>query len=558
MNNTSKKVETREDFIIKYKAAIKCGLSREEFSALLNIKPKSLIRRRLAIYDSTGLNLPFLPQDSKFTNVSTARSELFFQTVKELLGNTKRNQTHNKKRYVITSAQNATPVHENFLSCILTYCEHNDAELLVIPYRYKNPTSVWAATPNDEWWSNQISEYLMDHELKLCDGLKVLGNIKIQPTATEPVTGFESFTGEDSTIIGHPKIQLKSIPTITESLHKLITSTGAITVPNYTDSKAGWSGAFHHSMGAVIVEIDNDDNIFHLRHIHANLRDGSFYDLDKKYNVNSVQANQRALALITGDTHAEFVDKSVEDATYHDSDSIANVLNPEYMVFHDLIDFYARNHHSRTNDISNVGKHRFGRNNVEEGLQQAADFIDRVSRKGTENIIVKSNHDEAFDRWLREADARGDYENAQFYYYMKYHQMRNICKTSTGFTSIDPFEFWCNNPDNETGLKNKKCTTFLHRSDSIKLGNIEIAFHGDVGPNGSRGDIKSLAKMSTKLVVGHSHSPAIYEGAYMVGTSSRLDLEYKRGPSSWMHTHCVIYPDGKRSLIHIIKGKWKL
>jgi hypothetical protein len=91
----------------------------------------------------------------------------------------------------------------------------------------------------------------------------------------------------------------------------------------------------------------------------------------------------------------------------------------------------------------------------------------------------------------------------------------------------------------------------------MKVCSIELGFHGDVGINGSRGDIKSLAKLSDKMVIGHSHTPGIYEGCYQVGLSAMKNLEYKKGPSSWMQTHCIIYPDGKRTLINIINGKWR-
>ena len=36
------------------------------------------------------------------------------------------------KRFVITAAQNGTPVHEPFFEALRRYCEHNDAELVVI------------------------------------------------------------------------------------------------------------------------------------------------------------------------------------------------------------------------------------------------------------------------------------------------------------------------------------------------------------------------------------------------------------------------------------------
>jgi len=59
-------------------------------------------------------------------------------------------------------------------------------------------------------------------------------------------------------------------------------------------------------------------------------------------------------------------------------------------------------------------------------------------------------------------------------------------------------------------------------------------------------------------VIGHTHSPGISEGCYQTGTSSLLKLGYTSGPSSWLNTHCSVYSNGKRSLISIIDGKWKL
>lgn len=552
MNNELLQIEV---FIKKYKIAAKNGWSRREFAKYLGIKEDSLRRKLLKIKDRYGIRLAPLNGDDKGIHGSIDEDKIKLLD-DEYQSKPKVMTFPNTKKFVITSAQNATPIHKGFLNSILKYCEYNNAKLIVIPYRYKNPTSLWSQNnKNDDNWAEQLTPYIVDTEISLCENLTVLANIKVQPTASEPVTGFESFTGTSSTIIGHPKIQLKSVPTLSGK-PKILTSTGAITVPNYIDCKTGWKGAFHHSLGAVVVDLDAN-NTFHLRHIHASISTGQFYDLDKLYTPTKVLQNQRIEALITGDTHAEFMDSEVEAATYHAPDSIVNVLNPKMMVFHDLTDFYARNHHHKNNDILAVGKHRYGRNNVEEGLQQAADLIDRVSRPNTKNIIIKSNHDEAFDRWLREAEIRHDYENAQFYYYMKYHQMKNISRTDTGFESIDPFEFWCKNPESGRGLKNLTNTIFLKRDESLKVKNVEVGFHGDVGINGAKGDIKSLSKLSDKMIIGHSHSPGIHEGCYQVGLSAKKNLEYKKGPSSWMHTHCIIYPDGKRTLINVINGKWK-
>lgn len=542
------------EFVKQYKIALKHKWTREQFATFIGCAPDSVRRKIGKVNVATGLVLELLPLGDG-TPLTDAQIIKFKQQYNEVT-ETSKGAKRTGKRFVITSAQNATPVDMGFLNSLLTFCSHNDAELMVIPYRYKNPTSIWSHHKDDDTWVPAVLPYLCDQKTVLSDtSLQVLGHIKITPTATDPLSGFEAYTGGNSSILGHPKVQFRSVPTM-NGKPKIMLTTGTITKPNYTDSKTGWKGNFHHSIAAVVVEID-DDGDFHVRHIHATGRSGAFYDLDKYYTPTEVTSGHRVAGLITGDTHAEFIDEVVENVTFHNTDSMVAILNPKNIILHDLCDFYARNHHHRGNDLIGYGKHMFGRDNVQDGLQEAADFIDRISTKDMNVVIVKSNHDEAFDRWLREADVRHDHENAPFFYYMKYHQLTQVTRTPTGFKSFDPFKFWCLNPENGNGLQNVSSTRFLSRDESFKLHNVEIGFHGDVGINGSRGDIKSLSKLSDKMVIGHSHSPGIYEGCYQVGLSAQKNLEYKRGPSSWMQTHCLVYPDGKRTLINIINGKWK-
>lgn len=549
-----------EDFIRRYKAAVKAKLSREQLAKILGILPDSLIRRRLAIKKEFSLELPLLPlsgeEEISQEELEKYTTELTKLETKEIGAGAK--NFSGFARYVITSAQNDTPVHQKFFSTLLNYCEHNDAKLLVIPYRYRNPTSIW--TPNNkdaERWAEELMPHLCDAEVRLSNNLLVMGKIKIQPTAIQPLSGFDGYTGIDSAIFGHPKIEMKTVPTPSKQLPKILATTGCVTIPNFTDSKAGWKGDFHHSLAAIIIEIE-DANIFHIRHIHADRVTGAFYDLTKFYTLNEVTDGHRVAALVTGDTHAEFIDEKVKKATYTNEDSMLHTLKPEIRILHDVEDFYARNHHHRGNDVISIGKHFYGRNNVEEALQKTADFIDETTHPEIVNVVVKSNHDEAFDRWLREADPKTDPENARFYYYMKYNQTKNIRMTATGFSTIDAFEFWCNNPDEQTGLRSLDQTKFLKRDESFVVAGIELGFHGDMGPNGTRGSIRNFAKIGPKTVIGHSHTPGIYEGCYQVGVSARLDLSYVSGPSSWLHTHCIIYPDGTRTLINIIDGKWRL
>ena len=560
----SKKTSAQE-FIKHYKAALKAKLSREQFAKMLGIRPESMMRRRLTISKEHGLNLSVLPSsasDADPAHITQEQIEKYYTAIADLekadTGKTETTNVSGFKRYVVTSAQNNTPVHIGFLQAINNYCEANDAKLIVIPYRYKNPTSVFTPEQKaNEYWSAPIEPFIVSEMTRLSDSFVLIANVKVQPTAIEPLSGFDGYTGMDSAIVGHPKIQLRTVPTPSQHLPKILATTGAVTMPNYTDSKAGWKGEFHHSLAALIVEID-DNGDTHIRHIHADDVTGHFYDLDKYYTTNDVTAGHRISALVTGDTHAEFMDDGVKAATYTSADSICNFLKPEVIVRHDVEDFYARNHHHRGNDLIAFGKHHFGRDNVQDSLQVTADFIDETTYPESVNIIVKSNHDEALDRWLREAEPKHDPENAILYHYLKLNQLENVRMTETGFKSIDPFEFWCHNPKNGKGLKSKDQTKFLKRDESFSVSGVELGFHGDIGPNGSRGSIKSFAKIGPKTIIGHSHSPGIYEGCYQVGVSAKLNLEYASGPSSWLHTHCLVYADGSRTLVHIINGKWRV
>lgn len=120
-----------------------------------------------------------------------------------------------------------------------------------------------------------------------------------------------------------------------------------------------------------------------------------------------------------------------------------------------------------------------------------------------------------------------------------------------GPSTVDPFSYW--------GRQVLKCKhRFLARDESFIVKGIELGYHGDRGPNGSRGSRTAYGRIGVKSVIGHSHSPGIRNGCYQVGTNSRLRLGYNSGPSGWLHTDCIVYPNGKRSLLNIIQGKWRV
>ena len=453
------------------------------------------------------------------------------------------------KRYIFTSAQNATPIHNGFFAALKRYAKHINAALVVIPFRYRNPTSHWSASnTSHEWWAEGLAPFMYDGRFDLHKHLTILADIKVQPTATSPLTGLEGITAERSAILGHPKIQFHTIPTPHHKLPKIMCSTGAVTRENYTDSKAGKKGEFHHSFGATIVELAPSGS-FHLRQIIA-LHDGSFIDLDKEVTAKRIKKAPPAEAIVMGDTHVDFVDPAVVKATFVGKNSMCAVLRPKRLVWHDLIDFYSRNHHHRGDPITTLVKHKTGMGDVRNEVIRACAFVDKYAPKGVENVLVPSNHPEAMMRWIKETDWRGDPENAEFYLETALALVKAAKMTDAGATTVDPFVYWARQL-----IKSK--AVMLDRDESYAVKKIELGMHGDKGPNGSRGSIKSFARIGPRSMVGHTHAPGIFEGCMQVGTSTYLKLEYTSGPSSWMQSHGVIYANGKRSLINFVKGDWR-
>ncbi len=459
-------------------------------------------------------------------------------------------KTKDAEVLVITWAQNATPAHKGFLEALKMYCVQNRASLLVVPGRYKNATSRWTASQeNEQWWDEKLTPYLHNQRTTLNKNLMLLGDISTQPTATTPLSGFESITHGESGILGHPKLQMTVVPTPHQRLPKILTTTGACTVANYSDSKAGKKGGFHHVIGAVVIEIDGGR--FHLRHINARA-DGAFCDLDKAYYPDGrVEAAGAAEALVFGDTHVRFTDPSVTKATFGIG-GLVDRLNPKMLIFHDLLDSYAVNPHHFGKPFIGVAKHKAKYSGIEAEVRQAVSWLQGVAG-GRQTRIVASNHNDFLSRWMNTQDWRFDPENAEFYLETALHMVRSARIESHGASTSDPFQYWVEKLTK--GLKHIQC---IQRSESLVVSGIELSLHGDQGPNGSRGSRTNLSRIGVKTMIGHSHAPGITEGCYQVGTSTPPRLEYTGAVSSAMQCHGSIDFFGKRHLHLLIGGRfWK-
>ena len=114
-----------------------------------------------------------------------------------------------RKTFLISYAQNGTPVHKNFFKNLLSYSDELKAGLHIVAGRYKNPTSVFTDKDKDTW-ADEVLPYLDANRHHVHNHLEILSDIKISPTASMPLSGLNGVSGLQSCILGHPRIHLKS------------------------------------------------------------------------------------------------------------------------------------------------------------------------------------------------------------------------------------------------------------------------------------------------------------------------------------------------------------
>ena len=448
----------------------------------------------------------------------------------------------NKSRFIITWAQNDTHIHKGFLKNIEAYANEIDADIHIILGRYKNPTSVFT-DKDHETWDPDVIKYSDANRHNIHKYVSIMSDIKIQPTATNPMSGMQGMSGVNSSIFGSPKVQLEMIPVLDESKPKMMLTTGAVTLKNYTDSKAGKKGEFHHTFGFVIVEI-KDKDVFFVRQVTADDKTGSFSDLYYRVENGSVNRNESIEALILGDVHFGHHDQEVMNKTFE----LTSVLSPKHVVLHDVFDGDSISHHQLKDPFVQYGKEVNGTNDLNKEIGVLLECLKPF--ENFENVvIVRSNHDDFLDRWLKNEDWKKQptFKNSRLYM-----QLSDIL-----------LEQYANNHQNVKGvipaLINKTYPNFitLDRRSSYKVkGGWELGQHGDIGSNGSRGSLLQFRRLNTKIVVGHYHTPGRKDGAIAVGTSTSLRVGYNLGPSTWLQSHVIIHNDGRAQHVNFINGEY--
>lgn len=432
------------------------------------------------------------------------------------------------KKYFITTIVPGAKLNINFMDAVASYCKINKAEVLFIPSAKTRKED--EVDENHNWYGKLVERN--DHKL---NNNLLLSLIPISPTQPDPIQGLERISNkEHSVIYASPKQRLKSVASPSLVLPRVIMTPGACTNPYAKATRAGMISNMDHVMGGIIVEVVSN-TIYHFRQVQAD-RFGHFVDMGVKYLQKDRTVKMKTAAIIAGDWHSGYTDPVVRKATV----DMLGFFKPNDLILHDFFDGISVNHHI---DHKFILKAMMGeQNNLSSELQMTAVELSVLANKAKNIKIVKSNHDEFLDKWLEEGKYLEDTTNHIIGLELALAKARGQ----------DPLQYGLSK------YQNFKNVTFLKTDESYKLTpkGIECGAHGHLGANGARGSNSGMEKAYTNSVTGHSHSPEIQRGAWTVGTSSYLKLNYNRGPSSWMQTHCIVYENGSRQLINMIQGKW--
>lgn len=481
------------------------------------------------------------------------------------------------KRYILTSAQNNTHVHDGVWDSLLALAEHYSAEILVGTYTYNQnhygKLSVKRGTDKPEetqlWYDPKLQviglSRLADERIELAKGLVWCGEYNALPTNVNPLAGLESYTGRKSSIFPHAKLAMRSIPTMQGEGVKLNYTTGTVTQRNYIQKREGVIAEFHHIYGGLLVEVNEKGNWW-VRQLNYDEGTRSMQDLHVLVQDGKIARTDATVEAIThGDLHGTFADPTAVELA---RDMVLD-LQPKFQFLHDVMEGAAVNPHQRKYKTNHEKFHTWlrGYHKLDNELVDTARVIEKFNIPGTQTVIVDSNHDDAWlKRWLREYNYKVDPPNTEVFLKLQawlYSQIRNgVTEEQSRARTAKP-KFVRDINVLEYALREvgglKGPIRFLKADESfLTCGHkIENGMHGHLGPAGKFGSPAELSKMGRKANTAHTHSTGIWNGLYVAGTLSQLRWDYTKGPTNWTQSQIVTYPNGKRAIVTFYAGQWR-
>lgn len=443
--------------------------------------------------------------------------------------------------FIVTAAQNNTEVSSVFPQ-LLDAAKELNAQLIVLPMYYNKKAFSATAEDDSEYFADAVKPYLIEHDSWLGDEniVKIAAQAAIPLTTKQPINAAQNLNnGELCTIVGHPKVQQRTLLKMAGEEIKTAWSTGSCTKYNYIRGRAGSEAENMHGFGATLVQII-DGKPFCTNLVQA--ADGSlvFFDYCNDLFYFGIDINEyRAPVVTVGDSHFEQFD----ERCFEDVKTLLTVTRAKLAVLHDIAHSESRSHHN-----VNTSSHWYKNKGVSIESELAF-IINRVNEYAEicDVFLVESNHNSVLDGWLNSPSTANnitfDTINSKLYHLLKYLVCEAIDEGDDYRALMLSFE-------------NAELTKLPKLADNVRWGHAHIPevhyntgfeTHGHKGANGAAKGL-TTGKINQSMCLGHTHSPEI---SYMTarggiatqGTTAKMDQGYNRGGgSSWgqasLITHC--------------------
>lgn len=451
------------------------------------------------------------------------------------------NLVEGKSTIVISTAVTGSQVHNGFYDSIKNFVEKTDGVDLYIPVTDPAADASWDISPK------LGADHIVFGDLALNSNLYISG-LKMSAKYIDPTAGAGRLSHKMSFIFGSPKQHMKPKANSNFKHPHISMGTGAITKPNYKTSRymserTAKLAEFDHKIGAVVVELDSEDR-YYFRQIQATAG-GSFADLGKLYKPTGEVVDYAPEYFVMGDLHPGESDPVAVDCW----EDVIKETKARNVVVHDGFNGHSISHWLMDKIMEKTMMAKAGMTNLEAEGKLCSESLKRILSWLPEDgkiYMVPSNHNDFLYRYLNDKRFVKDYENLDFVVKVLLTKVLN---------GEDPAKVLV---EHFLTAKEKSRIVWWTEDEDYRYAGVQLASHGDRGPNGGKGNIRNQEESYGPCIIGHSHTPGIFREAYQVGTTTHRKLKYSKGPSSWMQTSCLLYRNGSRQLINCIDGKWRL
>lgn len=482
---------------------------------------RGLLTDKVTIYPTTAARMMCEHFDIEYNEEIGRTYRRKFQQDLEIVNTVsykaaKKRRLKKSKYYLISSAQNSTPVFGNLLKNMEALATHLNGEIGIIASRYRNPT-LYDEGLKENYWDESIEDYLIASRMELFKGFVVGADVRIPFTTNLPINNARRIVKDYTMVVGHPKQDFESLPNLDKQLKRFIYTTGSITLPyNYSDTMAGKVGSTNHKNGFLLVEVlDRAEGKYSIVNVEADT-DGNFMTPDFKVEFGTVVKDENLVdAVVLGDLHVGFTNDEAVKKSYRK----VQKYSPKYVVLHDVLSAETV-HRYNINDPFKAFKFLEQGLTIEKELEQSIKEINKIREMCGVVVIPSANHHFILENWVKNFSWKSSLVNAKTYFKISSMLLNNEVDEKGIFARIIDVEEMSN-------------VETLSYNESYRVNGVELSQHGDKGVNGSRANLRQYERTGIPHIVAHSHSPAKLGDVLCVGTLSKERMGYNVGYSTW-------------------------